>query len=114
MTFTQTPDIREPRRYLVNNLSLSIALFTKTDPMVIIRYWINHRCRYQMLSKVAFRVLATPAFSAGSERHFSAVNKLVTTDRSCLGDIMIADMTFLKSVFTDFTFEDFTEIAYID
>lgn len=114
MSFIQTPNGDELGRYLLNVMSLTISLYLERDPIGVIRYWIDHQGRYSILSKVALRILVTPASSAVSEGHFSVVNKLVTADRSRLGNNIIADMTFPMSVFTDFTFEDFTKIADID
>lgn len=109
MSFIQTPDSDALGRYVVDSLSLKIACYLKRDPMGIIRYQIDHRGRYPILSKVALLFLATPASSADSERQISVVNKLFTADPSCAGDDIIAHMTFFKPVFANFTFEDFTE-----
>lgn len=79
--------------------------------MGVTRYWIDHRGHFLSLSRVDLRVMAIHASSTGSERHFSIVDRLVTADRNCSGDDTTADMTFLKSNFTDFTFEDFVTIV---
>lgn len=58
---------------------------------------------------VALRIMDAPSYRSGSER-FSVVPRLVAAGRNWLGDAIIADVTFLKSVFTDPTFEDFAKV----
>lgn len=47
-------------------------------------YWETKWNDYPTLSKVALRILATPAASSESERDFSSVKILVGTDRKIL------------------------------
>ena len=54
------------------------------NPTSIFHFWYARRSTYPKLYKTAMRVFATPASSAGSERVFSVVKKLVTPDRSSL------------------------------
>lgn len=110
MSIVHIPNRNKLKRYPMNDLSLAITLYLKKDPMSVIEYCIDHQGRYPIPSKVALRIVATPAFSAGSKRDFSVVNKLFSEDLSYLGDGIIADMTFLKPVITNFTFENFNKL----
>lgn len=64
-----------------------------------IRFWVRAKNRYPCLHLVAIRCLAVPVSSMSSERDFSFINRLVTSDRSCLRDDIIEDNAFLKHFF---------------
>lgn len=107
LTFVVSQDNDELGRYLVDTVSSDVISYLKNDKLGLLRYWNEVKIRYRFLSRVARRILATPASSSGSERHFSHVNRLVSPIRSQLGDDIIADLTFLKSMLKDFSYRDY-------
>ncbi|KAI0563666.1 zinc finger BED domain containing protein [Gracilaria domingensis] len=64
----------------------------------LVKFWISQSALYPDLSKVALRLYATPVSSASSERNFSAVNRIVTADRSKLKSNLVEDMLYLRSM----------------
>lgn len=79
--------------------------------MGVVRYWIEHRGHFSTLPRVALRINGTPTSSAWSERLVVVLSRLVIADQNSLGDGVIEDMTFLKSVFTGLTYEDFVGVV---
>lgn len=76
----------------------------------LIKFWVGQEHIYPDLAKVSFRIFATPVSSASSERNFSAVNRILTSDRSRLDSSLLEDLMYARSaVQRDFPFSDNTE-----
>lgn len=84
MFFIQTPDRDKLGRCLAYSLSTKPTSYLKRDFMGVVRYWIDHQSSFTTLSKFVLQAMAIPASSAGSERHSSVVNRLMTNDRKLL------------------------------
>lgn len=69
-------------------------------PHGVAEFWARSDGAYPDLSKVALRVLATPASSASSERDFSAVSRILTPERSTIYSDMLNDILLLRSAET--------------
>lgn len=69
-----------------------------SDPFSVVRFWHSRKRSYPQLSKIAMRIFATPASSCASERVFSIVNKLVTSDRSVLSTKLISQIIVSRSL----------------
>lgn len=74
-----------------------IAYMKEEDDMVAVWYWLARQNMLKILSKVALRVFATPVSSSASERDFSFVHLLVSSDRNPLADDSIADLVYTLS-----------------
>ena len=68
------------------------------DGFTVARFWYEKRNKFPILHQVALRVLATPVSSASSERVFSSLKKLVTSDRSRLSAKNIEDILVARSL----------------
>ncbi|KAI0567134.1 Zinc finger BED domain containing protein [Gracilaria domingensis] len=64
----------------------------------LIKFWISQEGVYPDLKKVALRIYATPVSSCSSERNFSAVNRIITADRSGLKSSLVEDILFLRTM----------------
>ena len=58
-----------------------------------LEFWGKHEAMLHRLSKIAFKVLAIPASIASSERAFSAMNRIISDERSSLDKGLGADLT---------------------
>lgn len=67
------------------------------DNLGIARFWANHQRSFPCLSETALRIFATPVSSTASERNFSAVNRIVTHDRTRLSSTIIEDLVTARS-----------------
>ncbi|KAI0558044.1 Zinc finger BED domain containing protein [Gracilaria domingensis] len=101
---TSEGDIDSFEKYMSRKFPLSISKPLKTSASdedhgtKLIRFWINQEAHYPDLSKVALRIYATPVSSSTSERNFSAVNRILTAERSRLKSDVIEDMLYLRSI----------------
>lgn len=62
-----------------------------------IRYWIRNRSRYPKFFQIILRIYVTHVSSASSQRDFSFVNRLVTSDINCMKDDIRSNISCLKS-----------------
>lgn len=62
-----------------------------------ITYWVNKIPMLPLLSKIALRILATPAFSSSSERDFSGLKTMLPSWRTLLKDDIIDEVLLLRS-----------------
>lgn len=89
-------DDDELEKYLSATFSKSVRQELKAIHGVAL-FWAKSQHAYHFLSKVALRIMATPASSATSERDFRDVNRIFTPERSTLDPALINDILFLKS-----------------
>lgn len=69
----------------------------KNNNKYILKYWFDREKTYPNLSKVAIRILATPASSASSERDFSLWKLINSPLRSCLDASLAENIAISKS-----------------
>jgi len=67
-------------------------------PFSVVSFWYKRRSDFPKLYKIALRVFATPASSCSSERVFSTLKKIVTTERSMLKPENISDIIVGRSL----------------
>lgn len=60
-------------------------------------FWLTTEHSWPELTKIALRVLATPVSSCSSEHNFSAVNRIVTADRSRFKSDVLEDLIIVRS-----------------
>ena len=68
------------------------------DKFAIIKFWYEKRNQFPKLYKMALRIFATPVSSAGSERVFSVLKKMVPASRSTLSSDIIEDIVVIRSL----------------
>jgi len=68
-----------------------------SDAMGVVRFWVSMERILPSLAKVAYRIYGTPVSSSASERTFSAVNRIVTPDRSRLSPALVEDIVYCRS-----------------
>lgn len=74
-----------------------LAFHSSDEDFGVVMYWNMYKEENMMLSKLALRVYATPASSCSSERNFSAVNRIITDDRSRLSSELLKIIMYLRS-----------------
>jgi len=89
-------DRDELSRYLGKNSSDGTADLM-SDAMGVVRFWVSMERILPSLAKVAYRIYGTPVSSSASERTFSAVNRIVTPDRSRLSPALVEDIVYCRS-----------------
>ena len=77
---------------LFKNLS-----FSDSDRKICpLEYWNNQHASFPKLSKVALRLLSTPATNSSSERSFSAAGNTITHHRNSMSST-VEQLLFVKS-----------------
>jgi len=100
-----TTDRDEVNRYKSTSLqqiSTSMQLMglnlNPDDPFSAVKYWYANRAKYPHLYAIALRVYATPPSSSSSERVFSTLKNIVTSQRSKLSSQNISDLIVSRSL----------------
>lgn len=83
-------------------LSLEMEENYMMDDFFPIRFWKERQNTFPYLYRLACRVFATPVSSCTSERVFSTVKNIVTTDRSRLTSEALEDIVVLRSFHNSF------------
>lgn len=86
--------------YLGEGVTAAEGSLLKTNNGVV-DYWLTKLSSFPCLSKVALRVLATPASSASSERDFSILKFSVSKQRRNLKDDIIDAKSVLHCYLQD-------------
>lgn len=66
-----------------------------------VQFWYINSGKCPVLSKVAYRVLATPPSSSSSERDFSDVHRILTPSRNCTAYGTVFDLIQIRSHYTN-------------
>ncbi|KAI0557114.1 Zinc finger BED domain containing protein [Gracilaria domingensis] len=97
-------DVDAYEKYMIRKFPLSTLKQLKsigseddhgTNP---IKFWLSQETVCPELTKVALCIYAIPVSSSSSERNFSAVNRMITADRSRLESNIVEDMMYLRSM----------------
>jgi len=94
------PDANEVNRYKAASLEqLGLNIDSQIDdPFFVVKFWYNKKRTYPRLYKVAMRIYATPASSSTSERVFSTLNNIVTSQRSQLSAKHLSELIVARSL----------------
>jgi hypothetical protein len=93
---TATHKVEENKYYDSNNhviLDVKEHVLNKMMTLNTLEFWGKYEAMLPRLSKIAFKVLAIPASIASSERAFSAMNRIISEERSSLDKGLGADLT---------------------
>lgn len=99
MSFFDSSEVGDDLKlYLSERFSEHVIYTCKAEKAFgAVRFWIARRGSMKLLSKVSLRIFATPVSSAASERNFSFVHRLVTTDRNRVKDDIIENLIYARS-----------------
>lgn len=81
----------------INSAAIDPSSFVN-DSFAVVRFWYNRRGQFPKLYRVAMKVLATPVSSSSSERVFSTLKKLVTSDRVRLSGQNVENILVARSL----------------
>lgn len=100
MDFGDSQREDEVTRYLSHSMTSALRDTVKAD-FGVVQFWYANAGIYPVLSKVAFRVLATPPSSSSSERDFSDVNRILSAARNCTGSNTVFDLVQIRTHYSN-------------
>jgi len=68
------------------------------DPFAAVKFWYGKKSKYPILFKIATRVYATPASSSTSERVFSTLKNIVTSQRTRISADHLSELIVARSL----------------
>lgn len=83
-------------------VSLEMKESYMNDNFFPVRFWKERQSSFPLLFRLACRVYATPVSSCTSERVFSTVKNIVTSDRSRLTSEALENIVVLRSFYNSF------------
>jgi len=89
----------ELSRYFLEKLcamNIDEEAFTK-DHFATFRFWVSHKSKFPTLFEVCIRMYSIPVSSCSSERVFSAVERIVSNDRSRLDSDILHNIVLVRS-----------------
>lgn len=90
----------ELTRYFAHDLS-GITRDELSSTFGSVQFWYMHAGKYLLMSKEAFRVLATPPSSASSERDFRDEHRILTSARKCIASDAVFDLIQIRSHYSN-------------
>jgi len=90
------PDSDTLSKYLWWNFPQSVMDVLKED-LGIAKFWLSQVQMYPDLCSIALRFFATPVSSASSEGNFSAINRILSSDRSRLKSNFLEYLLYARS-----------------
>ncbi|CAI6358189.1 unnamed protein product [Macrosiphum euphorbiae] len=65
----------------------------------VLQWWKERQIKSPMMAKLAMRIFAIPATSAGSERAFSTSGRVIEERRTCLKGDTVESILFLSDYY---------------
>jgi len=92
-------DGNEVNRYKATPLPALGFIQDPDDPYAAVKFWYGKKTKYTILFKIAMRIYATPASSSTSERVFSTLKNIVTSQRTHTSPQHLSELIVARSLY---------------